>query len=103
MCKAGDVLFFENRIFHTKSPNLSHRTSRVVIFGYSYKWIRNGFYLENLDDDAIADLSDIEKQLLDVQLSDNPNLSARANTYPLTDWAEEYGVTPEQVPWTVEV
>jgi len=103
VCKAGDALFFENRIFHTKSPNLSDRTSRVVIFGYSYSWIRNGFYLGNLDDDVIADLSDIEKQLLDVPLSDNPNLSARPNTYPLTDWAEEHGVTPEQVPWTVEV
>ena len=65
--------------------------------------MRNGFYLENLDDDVIADLSDIEKQLLDVPLSDNPNLQARPNTYPLTDWAEEHGVTPEQIPWTVEV
>ena len=40
-----------------------------------------------------------EKQ--DVQLSDNPNLSAKYVS--LTDWAEEHGVTPEQVPWTVEV
>ncbi len=103
LTEAGDALFFENRIFHTKSPNLSHRMSRVVIYGYSYNWIQNGFYLENLDNDVVADLTDIEKQLLDVQLSDNPNGRARSNTYPLTDWAEEHGVTPEQIPWTVEV
>ncbi len=103
VCKAGDALFFENRIFHTKSPNLSHRTAKVVIYGYSYNWIRNGFYLENLDDDVVADLDDIEKQLLDVKLSDNPNWRARPNTYPIADWAKEHGVAPEQVPWVVEV
>lgn len=103
VCKAGDVLFFENRIFHTKSPNLSDRTSKVVIYGYSYNWIRNGFYIENLESDVAENLSDIEKQLLDVKLSDNPNWRAKPNTYPLTDWAEEYGITPETIPWVVEV
>ena len=103
ICTAGDVVFFENRIFHTKSPNLSDRTSKVVIYGYSYNWIRNGFYLENLGDDIVADLTDIEKQLLDVKLSDHPNWRARPNTHPLADWAEEHGVMPEQVPWVVEI
>src|SRR5215217_4409397 len=34
---AGDALFFENRIFHTAAPNRSHRTSKVVIYGYAYR------------------------------------------------------------------
>ena len=36
---AGDAFLFENRIFHTAAPNLSQRTSKVVIFGYSYRWM----------------------------------------------------------------
>ncbi len=36
---AGDVFLFENRIFHTAAPNLSKRTSKVLIFGYSYRWM----------------------------------------------------------------
>ena len=103
ICKAGDVLFFENRIFHTKSPNLSNRTSKAIIYGYSYHWMRNGYYLESFDDEVVDRLSDVEKQLLDIKLSDNPNGRARPNSYPLADWAEKYRVVPETIPWTVEV
>ncbi len=37
--KAGDAFLFENRIFHTSAPNLSPRTSKVIILGYSYRWM----------------------------------------------------------------
>ena len=37
--KAGDAFLFENRIFHTSAPNLSLRTSKVIILGYSYRWM----------------------------------------------------------------
>src|SRR5688572_6343833 len=37
---AGDALLFENRIFHTAAPNRSDRTSRVVIYGYAYRWMK---------------------------------------------------------------
>src|SRR5207253_1009961 len=37
---AGDALLFENRIFHTGAPNLSERCSKVVMFGYAYRWMK---------------------------------------------------------------
>ena len=103
VCKAGDAVFFENRIFHTKSPNLSDHTSKAIIFGYSYHWMRNGYYIEDLDAAVVGHLSDIEKQLLDIRLSDNPNYRARPNSYSLTDWAEKHDVVPGTVPFTVEI
>ena len=74
-----------------------------IIFGYSYHWMRNGYYLEDLNADDVAHLSDLEKQFLDIRLSDNPNYRAKSNSYPLTEWAEKHGVVPEDVTWTVEV
>ena len=37
---AGDVLVFENRIFHTAAPNLSDRVSKVLLYGYAYRWMK---------------------------------------------------------------
>mgnify|MGYP003694531573 CR=1 FL=1 len=37
---AGDALFFENRIFHTAAPNLSDRVSKVLMYGYAYRWMK---------------------------------------------------------------
>ena len=65
--------------------------------------MRYGYYIEDLDIDAVDHLTDIEKQLVDIRLSDNPNYRAKPNSYPLADWAEKHGVVPETVPWTVEV
>ena len=36
---AGDA-FFENRIYHTAAPNRSDRVSKVVIYGYAYRWMK---------------------------------------------------------------
>ena len=77
-CKTGDALFFENRIFHTKAPNLTNRTSKVIMVGYSYSWMRNGYYLEDLDHDVISCLDPIERQLLDVK--ENENWAAAPNS-----------------------
>ena len=37
--RSGDAFLFENRVFHTAAPNLSTRTSKVIILGYSYRWM----------------------------------------------------------------
>ena len=50
---AGDALFFENRIFHTAAPNRSDRTSKVVIYGYAYRWMRPEVYLETPDEQQL--------------------------------------------------
>ena len=38
--KPGDALFFDRRLFHAASPNLSDVERRVLFYGYSYRWLR---------------------------------------------------------------
>jgi ectoine hydroxylase-related dioxygenase (phytanoyl-CoA dioxygenase family) len=94
---AGDALLFENRIFHTAAPNRSDRTSKVVIYGYSYRWMKPELYLEAPDEQQLLTVDPITRQLLggyrDV---DTP-------AWALNRWAKRNGVLREAVPWTVDV
>ena len=93
---AGDALFFENRIFHTAAPNRSDRTSKVVIYGYAYRWMKPEVYLETPDERQLLTVDPITRQLLggyrDV---DTP-------AWALERWARRHGVLRETVPWTVD-
>ena len=94
---AGDALFFENRIFHTAAPNRSDRTSKVVIYGYAYRWMKPEVYLENPDEQQLVNVDPITRQLLggyrDV---DTP-------AWALERWAKRHGVMRESVPWSIDV
>jgi len=94
--KAGDALFFENRIFHTAAPNRSDRTSKVVIYGYAYRWMKPEIYLETPDEQQLLTVDPITRQLLggyrDV---DTP-------AWALERWAKRHGVSRQTVPWTVD-
>jgi ectoine hydroxylase-related dioxygenase (phytanoyl-CoA dioxygenase family) len=93
---AGDALFFENRIFHTAAPNRSDRTSKVVIYGYAYRWMKPEIYLESPDEQQLLTVDPITRQLLggyrDV---DTP-------AWALERWAKRHEVSRESVPWTVD-
>ena len=94
---AGDALFFENRIFHTAAPNRSDRTSKVVIYGYAYRWMKPEVYLENPDEQQLLAADPITRQLLGGYRD--------VDTVPwaLDRWAKQHGVARETVPWTIEV
>ncbi|MEO8496411.1 MAG: phytanoyl-CoA dioxygenase family protein [Planctomycetota bacterium] len=95
--RAGDALFFENRIFHTAAPNRSNRVSKVLMYGYAYRWMKQEVYLESPAADLLAKADPITGQLLggyrDV---DTP-------PWALQKWAKRHGVHPQISPWTVEV
>ncbi len=96
--RAGDAIFFENRTFHTAAPNLSDSISKVIIYGYAYRWMKVDVNLDPPDERVIERVnSDIDKQLLGAYR--NVDTSSQA----LIDWAEHYGVNPERTPWVVEV
>jgi len=92
---AGDAFLFENRVFHTAAANLSQRTSKVVIFGYSYRWM--GGLKDNMaqvqpDDDVLEQVDDMGKQLLG------------GSGDALADWASAQGIAaPSSFAWTMEV
>lgn len=94
--EAGDALFFENRTFHTAAPNLSQRTSKVLMYGYAYRWMKQEVYLENPPLSLLAKTDPVTWQLLggyrDV---DTP-------PWAVQRWAEQHGVPQATVPWTVE-
>jgi ectoine hydroxylase len=94
---AGDALLFENRIFHTAAPNRSDRTSKVIIYGYTYRWLKPEVYLESPDEQQLLQTDPITRQLLggyrDV---DTP-------PWALNRWARKHGVAREPLSWTTEV
>ena len=98
---AGDAIFFENRTYHSAAPNFSDRVSKVIIFGYAYRWMRPDINLDLMDLNApwLQELDDIDKQLLGADgyhdLINPPTA--------LLEWAERHGVSPEPIPRVIEL
>jgi ectoine hydroxylase-related dioxygenase (phytanoyl-CoA dioxygenase family) len=94
---AGDAVLFENRIFHTAAPNRSDRVSKVLMYGYAYRWLKPEVYLETPDETLLQKADPIERQLLGGYRD--------VDTVPwaLQRWAKTHGVEPEPIPWTVDV
>jgi hypothetical protein len=95
--RAGDALLFENRIFHTAAPNRSNRVSKVLMYGYSYRWMKPEVYLDVPDKRYLDKADPIVHQLMggyrDV---DTP-------PWALQRWARRHNACLESVPWTVEI
>lgn len=94
---AGDALLFENRIFHTAAPNRSERTSKVLMYGYAYRWMKPEVYLEAPDRRQLEKTDPVTRQLL------GGYMDVDTQPWALQRWAKRHGVLPEPVPWTVEV
>ena len=93
---AGDALFFDNRIFHTAAPNLSDRTSKVLIYGYAYRWMKPEIYLDTPNPDYLAKADPITRQLLGGYRD--------VDTIPwaMRTWAQRHDVPWAYTPWAVE-
>ena len=89
---AGDAFLFENRVYHTSAPNLSERTSKVIILGYSYRWM--GGRRDNMEQvwperSVLEPLDEIRKQLLGGACDG------------LDTWAQEHDLALEPFQWTM--
>jgi len=94
---AGDAFLFENRIFHSATPNRSKRTAKTLMYGYAYRWMKPEVYLESLDPRYLAKAGPVKRQLL------GEYRDVDTQPWALQRWAKSHGVRPETVPWTVEV
>jgi ectoine hydroxylase-related dioxygenase (phytanoyl-CoA dioxygenase family) len=93
---AGDAVLFENRIFHTAAPNRSDRVSRVLMYGYAYRWMKPEVYLDSPDARTLGRADPVTRQLLgEYRDVDTP-------PWALQHWAKRHGLRVESVPWTVE-
>ena len=87
--QAGTAVFFDRRLWHSASPNLSDVTRRVLFYGYSYRWLRPR---DNMTVDHYMDRCDpIRRQLLGA----SPNggmgyTSPKDEDVPLKTWLLEH-------------
>ena len=93
---AGDAFLFENRIFHSATPNRSNRTAKTLMYGYAYRWMKPEVYLDRLDPRYLATADPVKRQLL------GEYFDVDTQPWALQRWAKQHGVLPETVPWTVE-
>jgi len=92
---AGDVFLFDNRLFHTATPNRSDRTSKVLMYGYAYRWMTPEVYLR-FSDGELLQTDPIARQFLGGYRDiDTP-------PWALQRWAKRHGVLPPEIPWEVE-
>ena len=94
--EAGDAFLFENRLYHTASRNFGDRVSKVVMYGYAYRWMKPDHNLDVPDDAVLRQADPVRWQLL------GGYRSVEAVPRAMLDWAKAHDVFPTRIPWTVE-
>lgn len=88
LVKPGSAVFIDRRIWHSRSPNLSDVTRKVIWYGYSYRWLRPkdamtvGHLLPGLDP--------VRRQILGAGLSANGVYDPVDGDVPLRTWLREH-------------
>jgi hypothetical protein len=94
--KPGTAVFIDRRIWHSRSPNLSDRTRKVIWYGYGYRWLRPK------DEMTVAhlypSLDPIRRQILGAGVSANGTYDPVDGDVPLRSWLREH--CPEDAEWS---
>jgi hypothetical protein len=101
----GDCFIFDRRLWHSRSPNYSDVTRKMLFIGYTYRWIRN------LDDMPIdhdgewwANRTPVQRQLLGEATHTANYWGINWNGYideeiPLRKELKTRGLLDRSVPW----
>ncbi len=88
--RAGDAILFENRTWHAGGINLSNQTRKVIMFGFTYVWIKPSDY-EKQSPETLAEAQrlygDVGLQLLG-GLERPVHFDYDYDSQPLRDWQE---------------
>ena len=89
LCPAGGAIIFDRRLWHTASSNTSDITRKILLYGYSYRWLRPR------DDQAVEHLyqrcDPIRRQLLgDAPTGGFGYTSPTDEDVPLRGWLQEH-------------
>lgn len=90
---AGDAVLFENRTWHAAGPNISGRTRKTIMFGYSHRWMRPDDYVTQ-PESLLSRCTDLERSFVEIQsnFDDKGHFEPGGHSYALDDWAEEHGI-----------
>ena len=85
----GAAVFFDRRLWHSASPNLSDVTRKVLFYGYSYRWLRPR---DNMTVDRYLPTADpIRRQLLGISATGGMGYtSPRDEDVPLRAWLRDH-------------
>ena len=106
---AGDAFLFESRIYHAAGLNFRENISKVVIYGYHYRWIKPDYYLRYYDDslqpDAglIENLDDLGRQFLGASIDTQGRRDPNGVHWAGSEWAAAHNLNLEQAPQVVTV
>ncbi|MDP6358468.1 MAG: phytanoyl-CoA dioxygenase family protein [Planctomycetota bacterium] len=92
----GDALILDRRTWHSRSPNRSDITRKVLWLGYSYRWMmpKDEMTVEHL----YSRLDPIRRQLLGDRISRNGVYDPTEADVPLRSWLAEH--SPDDALWT---
>lgn len=86
--KPGTAVLIDRRIWHSRSPNLSNFTRKVIWYGYAYRWLRAK------DEMTVAHLyptlDPVRRQILGDGLSANGAYDPVDGDVPLRSWLREH-------------
>ena len=64
LVRAGSAVVFDRRLWHARGDNVSDRTRKALFYGYTHRWIRPRDALLAVDDELLAQLDPVKRQLL---------------------------------------
>ncbi|MDP6061264.1 MAG: hypothetical protein QGH33_20315, partial [Pirellulaceae bacterium] len=87
--RPGTAIYFDRRLWHAASPNYSERTRKAMVYGYSYRWLRNRDPM-TITAEMLRNASPIRKQLLGAATSDYRRYEPIDDDVPLRLWLMEH-------------
>ena len=89
VCAApGSAVFFDRRLWHSRSPNHAESARKAIFFGYSYRWLRPRDNLKIEDFESCRD--PIRRQLLGYSRDGHGYSSPEPGDVPLKTWIAEH-------------
>nr|VFK30955.1 MAG: Ectoine hydroxylase-related dioxygenase, phytanoyl-CoA dioxygenase (PhyH) family [Candidatus Kentron sp. MB]VFK30968.1 MAG: Ectoine hydroxylase-related dioxygenase, phytanoyl-CoA dioxygenase (PhyH) family [Candidatus Kentron sp. MB]VFK76807.1 MAG: Ectoine hydroxylase-related dioxygenase, phytanoyl-CoA dioxygenase (PhyH) family [Candidatus Kentron sp. MB] len=91
-CKSGTAMIFDQRMWHTVTPNYSDITRKVLFLAYGFRWLRP---MDKMNTDHFSGLREpVRRQLLDLDVTYHNGISSHywmtPNDVPLLSWFKEH-------------
>jgi ectoine hydroxylase len=93
---AGDAVYFQQRLWHSVSPNTSAVTRKNIYVGYCYRWLKPLDYFEP-DPRLLERASPLERQLLGERGSEMTFWLPKDEELPLKAWLAAHRAAAPQI------